>query len=455
MTPQMQQSIKLLQLSTIELNTYLHQALLENPFMELESSEEQLPETALEDQEDSFSSEWANLKTSQYRPTDGNLSLEERLPQTLTLQHYLREQLHHHTTNTHLRDMGAYLIDLIEDDGYLRVDLDNIAVQTGYCPKSLNDVLGVIQGFDPVGVGARNLEECLKLQLEDQKLLTADLVRILDQLPKLIEWGPQKLAKFLNMEQSDLRKYLDLFRSLNPKPGLVFANQHPVVHVIPDVLLRRTRMGEWICELNESALPRLFIDRDSYLAVSSKEGSQQDRQYINTHISNANWLIKTLRQRSLTILAVTQAIVIHQTPFLNLGRAYLKPLNLMDIAKELGIHESTISRSITGKYVSTPFGTIELKAFFSGSASQKGRTSTQADVANVDSRGVSTKVVQLKIKELIDQERKQDPLSDDQLCQSLRNEGVEVARRTVTKYRESLNIPSSYERKKISRLLTF
>lgn len=449
MTPQMQQSIKLLQLPTIDLNTYLQQFLLENPFLDQESPEDQLNEIipTLHDEGDRFQSEWANLKPSKRRTQDSELPIAEQISQSPTLKCHLKEQFYLQTTNSYLREAGTYIIDLIEEDGYLKSELETISLESGISLQDLTDALSLIQTFDPIGVGARNLGECLKIQLQEKELLSDSLSQVLNNLPQLIEIGPQKLAKALGIEESQLRGFLDLFKSLNPKPGLAISSQAPLLHIIPDVFIKRDRSENWICELNESALPRFIIDRDSYLAISDKETSPQDRQYINTHISGANWLLKSLRQRSLTILSVAQAIMKYQSAFLNRGRAFLKPLSLKDLATELDVHESTISRAVTGKYAATPFGTLELKEFLSGSLQQTPLSQGTTDI--------SSKVVQLRIKELIDHENKQNPLSDDQLVICLNRKGLRVARRTVTKYREILKIPSSYERKKTCRLLTF
>lgn len=449
MTPQMQQSIKLLHLPSTELNQYLQQFLLENPFLEQESSEEQLQDLPhnTHDEEDRFQSEWANIKSSKRKNQDHDLPIAEQICQNLTLQDSLKDQLCQNTTNSLLREIGFYIIDLIEDDGYLKSELETISHESKYSLENLEKTLSIIQKFSPSGVGARNLGECLKLQLQDKSLLTDTLIKILDNLPQLVDIGPQKLAKSLKIEETQLRNALDLFKSLNPKPGLIFSSQSPLLHITPDVIIRQDHCGNWVCDLNDSALPRFFIDRESYVAVSNKETSSQVRQYINSHISNANWLLKSLRQRALTILSVSQVLIKYQSDFLNHGKTFLKPLTLKDIAMELNIHESTVSRTVTGKYALTPLGTIELKEFLSGAI--------QRNPSQQESVEISSKVVQLKIKEFINNENKQHPLSDDKLVSCLNEVGFKVARRTVSKYREVLKIPSSNDRKRLCRLLTF
>ncbi|AIK96484.1 RNA polymerase factor sigma-54 [Candidatus Odyssella acanthamoebae] len=437
LSPQMQQSLRILQLSTVEVQELIDQSLLENPFLEQESAHTSFaaPQDSLID-DNPYTSYW---KEQQVRIPNSDVTHDTNA-QPSTLKSHLTQQLFITTPNQKFRDIGTYLIDHIDEDGYLRLPPDDRTLQT--CgPEILNQAINLIQSLDPVGVGARTLSECLALQLKDRGLYNETYAAILDNLHLLIEKGPLALAQKCALDVETFRAKMDLIKTLSPQPGLAFSPTETTIYITPDLLFRRYN-GQWIAELNKEAYPRLFIDEKSFTAVINKCQSIDDKIYMNKQISSANWLVKSLEQRAITMLKVANAIIRHQIHFLNRGHNYLTPLKLKDIATEVDIHESTVSRAVTGKYAATPFGVIELKSFFSTALNEEQPT-------------LSNKTIQLQIKKLIDMESKSSPLSDDQLVSTLKTYGISVARRTVTKYRESLQIPSSYERKKMARVLNF
>ncbi len=437
LSPQMQQSLRILQLSTIEIRELIDQSLLDNPFLDQESAHNSLAEPQDSLSEDNlYTAYW---KEQQGRTPESDLTYDTNA-QPHTLKSHLTQQFFIITTHPKLRAIGSYLIDHIDDGGYLRLPPDDRILQT--CdPNILNEAINLLQSLDPVGVGARTLNECLALQLKDKNLYDEIFASILDNLALLTEKGPLALAHKCNLDLETFRDKMDLIKTLCPHPGLAFSPPEATIYITPDLLFRRSN-GQWIAELNKEAYPRLLIDEKSLATVVNKCQSNDDKMYVNKQIATANWLVKSLEQRAITMLKVANAIIRQQVQFLNRGHNYLSPLKLKDIASEVGMHESTVSRAVTGKYAATPFGVIELKSFFS-------------TALNEDQSTLSNKTIQLQIKKLIELEPKSSPLSDDQLVSILKNHGISVARRTVTKYRESLQIPSSYERKKVARVLNF
>ncbi|MBW8309325.1 MAG: RNA polymerase factor sigma-54 [Candidatus Paracaedibacteraceae bacterium] len=437
LSPQMQQSLRILQLSTIEIRELIDQSLLDNPFLDQESDHNSFAEpqdTLIDD--NPYTAYW---KEQQGRTPQSDLTHDTNA-QPHTLKSHLTQQLFIITAHQAIREIGTYLIDHIDEGGYLRLPPDDRALQT--CdPQILNETISLIQSLDPVGVGARTLSECLALQLKDKGLHDATFAAILDNLTLLTEKGPIALAQKCDLDLDTFRDKMDLIKTLSPHPGLAFSPPETTIYITPDLLFRRSN-GQWIAELNKEAYPRLLIDEKSFATVVNRCQLIDDKIYVNKQISAANWLVKSLEQRAITMLKVANAIIRHQIQFLNRGHNYLSPLKLKDIASEIDMHESTVSRAVTGKYAATPFGVIELKSFFS-------------TALNDEQPALSNKTIQLQIKKLIDRESKSSPLSDDQLVSMLKSYDISVARRTVTKYRESLQIPSSYERKKRSRVLNF
>jgi RNA polymerase sigma-54 factor len=334
------------------------------------------------------------------------------------------------------RMLGTVVIDAIDDNGYLTSDLPSLAESVDVPVADLERAVALIQTFEPVGVGARNLAECLLLQLRAMKLDRPPYSQILLHLEDLARRDYRKLSRILKLDEADLADVVDVIHSLNPKPGLVFSNDQ-ATYVIPDVFVRR--QGDlWIVEINPETVPKLRINR-YYQAAASRVSSADDRRFLTDNARSAQWLIKSLDQRTRTILRVAESIFLVQKDFLEKGPEYLRPLILKDIADDIGVHESTISRVTSNKFVHTPRGIFEFKYFFSSSLSSPTGGDTH-----------SAEAVKFKIRKLMEAESPRHPFSDEKLVQMLNEQGIDVARRTVAKYREALGIPPSSRRKRIS-----
>jgi RNA polymerase sigma-54 factor len=296
--------------------------------------------------------------------------------------------------------------------------------------------LAKLQQFEPCGVFARDLAECLALQLKERDRLDPAMQTMLAHLDLLAKHDRHQLMKLCGVDAEDLADMVTEIRALNPKPGLSFETEE-VETVIPDILVSRRPDGSWSVELNTDTLPRLLVNQQYHTLVSSKASSKAEKEYISDRLAAANWLVKTLHQRATTIMKVASEIIRQQEMFLLHGVQHLKPLIRRDIAEAIGMHESTVSRVTTNKYMATPRGLFELRYFFS--AAIQGANGADSH---------SAEAVRSRIKELIDSEPADDILSDDKLVSILQGQGVDIARRTVAKYRESLRIPSSVQRRR-------
>lgn len=451
LTPKLQQSIQILQMPTVDLASLIQEQVLENPFLQIEDSPEpfQPSENCYNDpdlselQSETYANFWTDVGVkAPYNSYENHSNwIEETVTRNTSLKDHLLIQLETKTTDPHTLFIGSYLIDLVDEDGLIRADMSQVACELHVKVLDILAVLSLLQSFDPVGVCARSLEESFTIQLNDKNFLTTSMTRILNHLKDLPEKGPLAVAKSAKVTQEELKETLQLIRTLNPKPGEAF-QQISFEPSSIDVFIVRNQSGEWQCELNEDALPKIYADSDLYHALKSKRLKSGEAAYLSSQMSAANWFMKAIHQRSQTILKVCQAIVTHQNSFFEKGPSALRPLALKDLAGELGIHESTVSRSINHKYLQTVWGVFELKYFF-GSVVKNGE------------KDQSNRSIQATIKSLIYKEDKQAPLSDDQLVMILKGMEITVARRTITKYREALKIPSSFMRKKQAQLMTF
>jgi RNA polymerase sigma-54 factor len=481
MTPQLQQAIKLLQLSNIELAEYCEQELERNPLLERDDREAapvgDLPEAAAEpvngeraDQalsRDDFSkasdldqaaqdnmydadeprakagegpqtsslTDWTTVKSGNaYEGEDG---LESSITAEASLKDHLEKQLSIAALLPEDRMILMALIDAVDETGYLRADLMEVATRLGCELEDVQAVLGVLQGFDPVGVGARDLAECLGLQLKAKDRLDPAMQTILTRLDLVARRDISQLTALCGVDAEDVADMISEIRQLNPKPGLAFGSE-PVTPVIPDVFVKESQDGSWVVELNSETLPRLLVNNQYYGTVSRTARDKESRNYLADCLNNANWLVKSLDQRARTILKVASEIVRHQDAFLTHGVRHLRPLNLRIIADAISMHESTVSRVTSNKYISTPRGLFELKYFFT------------ASIQSVDgAESHSAEAVRDRIREMIENEEPREILSDDRIVSLLTADGVNIARRTVAKYREALRIPSSVERRRL------
>ena len=368
---------------------------------------------------------------------DGEASnLESYIASRLTLKEHLAEQLPLAVSGARERMIGHAIIDAIDDSGYLGEDLRDLAERLGAPLSRVTEVLTIIQTFDPVGVGARNLAECLRLQLRDRDRLDPAMEALVANLALVARRDMAGLRKVCGVDDEDLLDMIAEIKRLDPKPGRAFGAS-TIQSIVPDVHVRASQDGSWMIELNTEVLPRLLVNQTYAARISRGKGSDADRSFVSGCLQTANWLTKSLEQRARTILKVSSEIVRQQDAFFAYGVEHLRPLNLKAIAEATGMHESTVSRVTSNKYISSPRGLFELKYFFTASiASNNGGDSHSAES------------VRFRIRQMIEREGVGDVLSDDAIVDKLRASNIDIARRTVAKYRESMRIPSSVERRR-------
>ncbi|MDL2285113.1 RNA polymerase factor sigma-54 [Desulfovibrio sp. OttesenSCG-928-F07] len=457
MTPQLQQAIKLLQLSRIELVDMVQQELMENPFLEEHEGVDNLQDAYEErvdavdttdvyaqeaqqnaDWEDylgdfSSSSRQASTRESEL-PEDNNL-FETRYAGRSTLEGHLMWQLHLSPLSEKEQEIGEIIINNIGSNGYLECSADDIASLASCSAQEAEQVLKLIQNFDPVGVAARTPQECLLVQLEvlkyDRDPILVSLIR--DHLEDLQLKRYKPVMRKFKLNEEDLREYLDIIQGLDPMPGASYGDIEPH-YIAPDVYVYKYE-GEFIVVLNDDGLPQLQLSSLYSDSLGIMHGGK-DKDYLQERMRSASWLIKSLHQRQRTLYKVMESIVRHQEDFFEFGPSRLRPLILKEIAEDVGMHESTISRVTTSKYVATPHGLYELKFFFNSS------------LALADGSEVGSESVKLLIKKYISEEDPKSPLSDEKIVDMLKEElGVTIARRTVAKYRTALGIDSSSKRR--------
>jgi RNA polymerase sigma-54 factor len=474
-TPQLQQAIKLLQLSNMELDAYVEGELERNPLLQRderdsEPEREEPPREAEDYSTDQISDHAASaemdvshdqVSPGEHATGDGQEAqqaggaidwsragsggsfedtedFESRLTREKTLSEYLHDQLSLLGLGAAGTAIATVLIDSVDEGGYLRCSLPETADQLGCELGAVETVLSALQGFEPTGVFARDVRECLMLQLKDRNRFDPAMEALLDNLELLARRDMAALRKVCAVDDEDLREMVAELRALTPRPGAAFGGE-PSQPVAPDVFVREGLGGMWHVELNTDTLPRLLIDQRYHARVSGGARSDQEKTFVADCMASANWLVKSLDQRAKTILKVASEIVRQQDGFLAYGVEHLRPLNLKTVADAIGMHESTVSRVTSNKYIATPRGMFELKFFFTSSiASSSGGEAHSAES------------VRHKIKQLIEAERMDaDVHSDDAIVDILKETGVDIARRTVAKYREAMRIPSSVERRRM------
>ncbi|MGZ5931417.1 MAG: RNA polymerase factor sigma-54 [Rhizomicrobium sp.] len=479
MTPQLQQAIKLLQLSNVELAEYCEQELERNPLLERDDGpaepEREPPEAEVKSEaldtelaREDFSkvadldsgqenlydadtpqpapsaesaplSDWTTVKSGNSFEGDEDL-LESTVAGGGTLKDHLMDQLSIAALPPDKRLICLTLIDSVDEAGYLRVDIAEVAERLVIDDETVGETLRVLQGFDPVGVGARDLAECLTLQLKSQNRYDPAIAALLTRLDLVARRDTAALSQLCGVDVDDVNDMIAEIRGLTPKPGLAFSTE-PVQPVVPDVFVRVGSDGGWHIELNSDTLPRLLVNSRYYTQVSKGARDKDAKNYLTECLNNANWLVKSLDQRARTILKVSTEIVRQQDAFLTYGVRHLRPLNLRTIADAISMHESTVSRVTSNKYISTPRGMFELKYFFTASIQSVGGAEAH-----------SAEAVRDRIRELIHNEEPVEILSDDRIVALLTADGVNIARRTVAKYREAMRIPSSVERRRLKSI---
>lgn len=429
-TPQLQQAIKLLQLSNLELEAFVERELERNPLLARAVPERR--EAAPTPQPMVWRGTGAGSA-----PFDG---IEARLRREKTLHEHLHDQLAVMRLEASERIVAGALIEAVDEGGYMRTPLPELADRLG-CPEALvESVLKRLQGFEPTGVFARDLAECLMLQLTERNRYDPAMQALIENLDLLARHDLPALRKACGVDEEDLRDMLAELKALTPRPGAAFGGE-PSQPVVPDVMVHETAGGLWHVELNTETLPRVLVDKRYHAQVAAGARTETDKTFVAENLAQANWLVRSLDQRAKTILKVASEIVRQQDAFLAYGVEHLKPLNLKTVAEAIGMHESTVSRVTTNKFMATPRGVFELKFFFTASIA-----------ATEDGAAHSAESVRHRIRQLIDAERAEtDVHSDDAIVEILKEAGVDIARRTVAKYREAMRIPSSLERRRMLR----
>ncbi|GMN14153.1 RNA polymerase factor sigma-54 [Altererythrobacter sp. MTPC7] len=481
MTPQLQQAIRLLAASNLEIETFVSEALEENPLLEAgEVRREQegdgdaeatggpaaersaddtvsdrgsdrgsdsgtgdealdISVSAIDRDRDTGDGEWGSGGAAA-APEDAG-SFEERTSGQLSLTDHLLEQVGSIAANAREEFIARHLIAMVDDAGYLPADLRPVARELGTTLDDVEDALFVVQSLDPTGVGARSLSECLALQAREADRYDPCMQRLIDNLDLVAKGDLARLKRMCDVDDEDFADMLAELRQYDPKPGLAFGSIEASA-VVPDILLSRSPAGEWKIALNPDTLPRLVVNRDYALELQDGCTDRASKSWLKEKLADARWLINALDQRQKTILAVSAEIVKQQAGFFREGVSKLKPLTLREVAEEIEMHESTVSRVTSNKYISTERGTFELKYFFSSGVGRLG----------AEGEGASSQAVKARIKALTDAEEPKKILSDDKLVELLKAEGFDIARRTVAKYREAMGIGSSVQRRRAKKL---
>jgi RNA polymerase sigma-54 factor len=502
MTPQLMQAIKLLQLSNLDLAAFVEEELERNPLLERANedgdaaepatgtegtegaegteSDDYAPDGDASGAEGAPASEWltnelgsrteieqtfdtpldnvfpeepaeaASRAAQDAAPTaytewgggasnDDDYNIEAFVAAEVTLSDHLAEQLAVSLTDPALRMIGRYLIDLVDEAGYLPADLGEAGVRLGATDDQVAAALAVLQTFDPPGICARTLSECLAIQLAERNRLDPAMQALVGNLDLLARRELGQLRKVCGVDDEDLADMIEEIRRLDPKPGLKFGSTR-LQAVAPDVFVRPASDGGWLVELNSDTLPKVLVNQSYYTELSATIRRSEDKSYFVDCLQNATWLVRALDQRARTILKVATEIVRQQDGFFIKGVAHLRPLNLKAVADAIQMHESTVSRVTANKYMATARGLFELKYFFT------------ASIASADGgEAHSAEAVRHRIRQMIDGETAANVLSDDTIVEMLRGAGIDIARRTVAKYREAMRIPSSVQRRRNKR----
>lgn len=476
MTPQLQQAIKLLQMSNLEIQAFVETELERNPLLERSdatsentNTREEVPaaptetETPFTNEAKGADGDGADLGSDAIRPSppessnampsdysprsSGQVSLDgeaydfaANISRDITLAEHLTSQLALHLKDASDLLIGQYLIGMVNEAGYLTADTSSVAHTLGTSEEHVARVLKILKTFDPPGVFAADLPDCLRIQLEDLNHYDPAMAVMLDNLALVAKRDFQALKNLCQVSLEDIHDMFAELRKLNPKPGHAFGSD-PVIAVVPDVYVRAAQDGNWIVELNSESLPRVLVNNQYMAKVSRGAQKTEDKLFLSDAHAQASWLVKSLDQRAKTILKVAREIVRQQDAFLVLGVQHLRPITLKMVADAIEMHESTVSRVTSNKYIATPRGHFELKYFFTNAIQS----------ATSEGESHSAESVRHRIKEMIAAETADKVLSDDEIVDNLKLANIDIARRTVAKYRESLNIPSSVGRRREAR----
>jgi len=439
MTPELIQAIQILQYNNQELNEYIDKELLENPILESEYHKESDTEIDIDSLRDQLIQADENVeayKQWESHSTSDEYSYENFVAFNYTLTEFLIEQLHFSSLKGQDAEIGRYIIENIDDNGYLSMSLEEICSVLDVDLDSCERVLDLIHTFEPSGVGARDLNECLIIQLASLGELTDEIEFIIsNRLKDLADNKYALISKEVGISLTEVQEIADLIKTLEPKPGRGFDSDNSIKYILPDIYVEETN-GEYIVSANDGSTPSLHISSYYNSLTEEAKSDKELSNYLNNRFNSAMWLMKSIEQRKKTIYNVASAIVQFQNDFFAKGERFLKPLTLKQIAETVGVHESTVSRAINGKYMQCPRGVFELKYFFTGG------------ILNEDGSGVSSNSIKSMIKEFVDTEDDKKPLSDSKISEMLHEKGIDISRRTVAKYRDDIGIlPSSKRRR--------
>lgn len=455
MTPELRQAITVLQMSSLELTEYVEQQMLENPLLEVPEPDQERTEEQREIREEvsettekkEFDVDWEDYFQDSsdlgISPNRGQRevieqpSYEQFVTQAPTLVEHLSFQLSLSKAPQDIKIIVQYLIGNVDAAGYLEISLEEAAEQLKTEPAKLEQALQVLQSFDPAGVGARDLKECLNIQLDFLQEDNPIIRKIVeDFLPDLAGGRFSKIASRLEVTPHEIQLAADIIKKLEPKPGRNFTHYNDTRYIVPDIAVEKVE-GQYIILVNDVAIPRLTIN-NTYKTVLSKNSSadKNTKQFVEEKLNAAAWLIRSIEQRRLTLYKVANCLVELQKDFLDLGVKHLKPLNLKKVAEIVGVHESTVSRATSNKYIQTPQGVFEMKFFFS------------TGISNTSGSQVSAESLKKILQEIVQAEDTANPLSDQKIAELFGKRGVKISRRTVTKYRDELGIPSTNIRKR-------
>ncbi|MGI6766165.1 MAG: RNA polymerase factor sigma-54 [Lentihominibacter sp.] len=465
MTPELIQAIQILQFNTQELDSYVQEQILANPVLEQGSGENESdygsdPERGTAENSEQYEHEDNNkafdeadfdwkefIRNSSYGDegygswvgkddeNKGN-AYERYVTNEVTLPEHLMFQFQFVAENKGCRRVGRYIIESLDENGYMTSTVEEIAEATGAPEEKVLQVLDMIHGFDPAGVGARDIRECLQIQLAGRNQLTEQIKTIIDDhLENIADNRLSAVARDMGLTVQEIQTMADIIRTLEPKPGRQFASEQETKYIVPDVIVECVD-GEYVVSINESSMPHLNVSSYYRNLLHKTDTDKQLAEYLSERVNSAVWLIRSIEQRKQTIFNVVSAVVKYQKDFLDYGSKYLKTLTLKDIAEELGIHESTVSRSINGKYLQCKRGVYEIKHFFS------------AGVSDITGEGISSNSIKEFIREIIESENPKKPYSDQKMVELLMEKGINISRRTVAKYRDEMGILSSSKRRR-------
>jgi len=444
MTPELRQAIEILQYNAIELNQFVQEELMTNPVLELTEPDSSVTADLEKLQSLAERIDWKQVvsddekfKATYQKPEEHEeFTMDNMIAEEESLHEHLLFQLQFTVLSQQEKAIGEYLIQNIDHTGYLRMDFEEVLQRFKINEDTLEDVIQTIQTFEPFGIGARDLQECLLIQVQMRCIDHPNIIPLIsNHLDDLAHNRLKQIAKALSASENAIQEAVDIIRRLDPKPGLKFATLRDVKYIVPDVTVQYHE-GAYVILVNESSAPKLQIS-DYYKSLLKNQLTEEaTADYLHQKLNQAFKLIKSIEQRRNTIYRVVESILKHQADFFLKGTMYLKVLNLKDVAEDIGVHESTVSRAVSGKYMQCPRGIYEIKYFF------------QSGVSSSFGEGISSESIKSIIRELVEKEDTKHPVSDQYIANEIDKAGIKVSRRTIAKYREEMHIPGSSKRKR-------